>query len=149
MRHSNWHRKWFVRMWYKMGHMCSRKMKAALHEWLPFYFESEIPKNVRAELVQMGTTTMDTILKPIRAQQKRRKNTGTWKSQIRTEFPLRPLGLTVDEPGIVEVDTVMHCGDSASGIFANTLTMTDIKTGWTECMAVMGFLKDRSLELPA
>lgn len=131
-------RLWFIKLWNKMGRMCSRKMKAALPEWLPYFMESDIPKGIQAELLRMGTTTMDTILKPIRAQLARKKNTGTWKSKIRTEFPLRPLGLEVDEPGIVEVDTVMHCGDSASGLFANTVTMTDIKTGWTECVAVLG-----------
>lgn len=38
---------------------------------------------------------------------------------------------------MVEVDTVMHCGDSASVIFANTVTMTDIRTDWAECIAVL------------
>lgn len=131
-------KEWFVRLWNAMGRMSSRKMKAALPKWLPYYVDFEIPKRVRAELLRMGTTTMDTILKPIRARQKRKQNTGTWKAKIRTEFPLRPLGLQVDKPGVVEVDTVMHCGDSASGVFANTVTMTDIHTGWTECVAILG-----------
>ena len=64
-------KEWFVRLWNAMGRMSSRKMKAALPKWLPHYVDFEIPKRVRAELLRMGTTTMDTILKPIRARQKR------------------------------------------------------------------------------
>ena len=131
-------REWFIRLWNSMGRMSARKMKAALPKWLPYYDGGKIPKEIHTELLRMGTTTMDTILRPIRAQQSRKQNTGTWKAKIRTEFPLRPLGLKIDSPGVAEVDTVMHCGDSASGVFANTVTMTDIHTGWTECVAILG-----------
>ena len=31
-----------------------------------------------------------------------------------------------------------HCGNSNDGVFLNTLTATDIHTGWTERVAVMG-----------
>ncbi|WP_350337555.1 DDE-type integrase/transposase/recombinase [Mycobacterium tuberculosis] len=35
-------------------------------------------------------------------------------------------------PGVIEADTVAHCGPSLIGEFARTLTMTDLVTGWTE-----------------
>jgi len=34
--------------------------------------------------------------------------------------------------GVIEADTVAHCGPSLIGEFARTLTMTDLVTGWTE-----------------
>ena len=35
-------------------------------------------------------------------------------------------------PGVVEADTVAHCGPSLAGEFARTLTMTDLVTGQAE-----------------
>src|SRR5512139_3406912 len=35
-------------------------------------------------------------------------------------------------PGVIEVDTVAHCGPTLIGEFTRTLTMTDLVTGWTE-----------------
>jgi hypothetical protein len=40
-------------------------------------------------------------------------------------------------PGFVEVDFVAHSGPSASGSFVQTMVMTDIATGWTECLPVL------------
>ena len=40
-------------------------------------------------------------------------------------------------PGFMEVDLVAHCGDRAEGTFLNTLVLTDIATGWRECMALL------------
>ena len=37
-----------------------------------------------------------------------------------------------DRPGVIEADTVAHCGPTLIGEFARTLTMTDMVTGWTE-----------------
>ena len=38
----------------------------------------------------------------------------------------------------METDTVHHCGGALSGIYAVTLTVTDIWTSWTECRAMWG-----------
>jgi hypothetical protein len=40
-------------------------------------------------------------------------------------------------PGFVEADLVAHCGDNVGGCFLYTLTLTDIATGWTECVALL------------
>ncbi|MBI5840570.1 MAG: hypothetical protein HZB19_10755 [Chloroflexi bacterium] len=41
-----------------------------------------------------------------------------------------------DTPGFMEVDLVAHCGESTEGQYLNTLTCTDICTGWTEVLAL-------------
>ena len=48
------------------------------------------------------------------------------------------LDASIIEPGFIEADTVAHCGTSMAGEFVNTLTMTDIYSGWTEVRAVWG-----------
>lgn len=35
-------------------------------------------------------------------------------------------------PGVLEADTVAHCGPTFQGQFARTLTMSDLVTGWTQ-----------------
>ncbi|MDX0993325.1 ISNCY family transposase, partial [Sinorhizobium medicae] len=40
-------------------------------------------------------------------------------------------------PGFVEADLVAHCGPSARGSFIQTLVLTDIATGWTECAPLL------------
>ncbi len=37
-------------------------------------------------------------------------------------------------PGFVEADLVAHCDSSVEGSYLFTLTLTDIATGWTECL---------------
>ncbi len=42
-----------------------------------------------------------------------------------------------DHPGFVEVDLVAHCGDHLDGCFLYTMTLTDLATGWTECIPLL------------
>jgi hypothetical protein len=37
----------------------------------------------------------------------------------------------------MEADLVAHCGDRSEGAYLNTLVLTDIATGWTECVALL------------
>lgn len=39
-------------------------------------------------------------------------------------------------PGFMEMDLVAHCGRHLSGTFLWTLSLTDIASGWTECVAL-------------
>src|SRR5947209_6899523 len=42
-----------------------------------------------------------------------------------------------DRPGFVEMDLVAHCGEHLGGNFLYTLTLTDLATGWTECIPLL------------
>ncbi len=42
-----------------------------------------------------------------------------------------------DRPGFVEMDLVAHCGNHLDGSFLYTLTLTDLATGWTECLPLL------------
>jgi hypothetical protein len=54
------------------------------------------------------------------------------KIAIRTFFDWDELA-----PGFMEADVVAHCGESTEGSYLNTLVLTDIATGWTECVALL------------
>jgi len=52
-------------------------------------------------------------------------------------IPIRTFGEEDQKkPGYVEVDLVAHDGGSSRGEFAQTLTLTDVETGWTEVRGV-------------
>jgi hypothetical protein len=83
---------------------------------------------------------MDRYLKAAKAELNRKINTGTRRGlkKMITKIPIRNLGEKPNELGHCEVDSVAHCGDSMSGTFAWTITLTDIMSGWTECETVWG-----------
>lgn len=40
-------------------------------------------------------------------------------------------------PGFLEADLVAHCGWTVEGSFLHTLVLTDVASGWTECLALL------------
>ena len=58
--------------------------------------------------------------------------------RVRGRAPVRTFGDWQDPaPGFVEADLVAHCGSSIAGSFVWTLVVTDIASGWTECVPLL------------
>ena len=55
---------------------------------------------------------------------------------LRREVPTRGGPPDTGKPGSVEADTVAHCGESTAGDYVNSLTFTELFSGWTENRAV-------------
>ena len=55
---------------------------------------------------------------------------------LRSQIPVRTEHWDVRGPGVIEADTVAHCGESMAGEFCWSLTLTDVHTQWTETRAV-------------
>lgn len=89
--------------------------------------------------MQVSAATIDRVLAATRAhidgQRKRRKGVG---SAIRRSIPVRTFADWLDpSPGFFEIDMVEHCsGPKTHGDYVPTLMLTDIATGWTECVAM-------------
>ena len=49
--------------------------------------------------------------------------------------PVRTEHWDVEKPGYLEADTVAHCGESMSGDFVWSVTLSDVHTQWTETRA--------------
>ncbi len=47
-------------------------------------------------------------------------------------------------PGQLQVDLVEHCGQSASGLYGNTVSCADVAFGWWEGEIVLGSGQERS-----
>lgn len=122
-----------VALWEATGRICSKKLKFAIPHWLPFYKDSTA--EINALLLKVSSSTIDRLLKPYR-DGKRKGFCATSPSLIKNKIPLKLLDEEIKYPGFIEADTVAHCGESLSGEFAWTLTMTDLFSGWTENRAL-------------
>ena len=122
-------------IWMASDQLCSKRLKAALPLWLPFY-KPPLSKEARSLLNTISAATIDRLLKPIRAKVGRKGISGTKPGTLlKKHIPIQAGTWDVSHPGFMEADTVAHCGNSLAGDFVWSLTMTDICSGWTECRA--------------
>lgn len=91
-----------------------------------------------AELESMSAATVDRYLAPVRAGFELKGKSATKPGPLlRNSITIRKAGDKLEDvPGMLECDTVAHCGPTLQGEFARTLTMTDMSTGWTECGSI-------------
>jgi hypothetical protein len=96
--------------------------------------ELELDPAVRAKLVRISAASIDRLLEPERRRLQIKGRSGTKPgSLLRRQIPIRTFA-EWDEavPGFFEVDLVAHDGGDPRGQFCQTLTLTDVATGWTE-----------------
>jgi hypothetical protein len=130
-----------TKIWLATNQMCSKKLKVALPIWLPFYAAEygQLSEEAKNKLLAMSASTIDRLLKPNKVKFKRKGLCGTKPgSLLKNQIPIRTDNWDITKPGFCEADTVAHCGNSLSGDFAWSLTMTDIYSAWTENRATWG-----------
>jgi hypothetical protein len=126
-------------IWLASEQPCSKRLKATLPLWLPFYQEEHGPlaEPVQKKLLQMSPATMDRLLKKERARYPGKGLCGTRPGGLlKNQIPIRTDNDDADRPGYLEADTVAHCGNSLAGDFVWSVTFTDIYSQWTENRAV-------------
>lgn len=126
-------------IWLTANRPCATRMKAAIGVWLPPY-EREygaIPGAVKQKLLAVSPRTLDRLMKPVRKRHGARGKCGTRPgSLLRHQIPIKVEHADVNQPGVMEADTVAHCGNSLDGDFVWSLTLTDVFSGWTQNRAV-------------
>jgi hypothetical protein len=86
----------------------------------------------------MSPATADRILQPYRKQQRHGISTTRSGTLLKKQIPVRTFNdWNETTPGFMEADLVAHCGTQAEGSYLYTLTLTDIATGWTECLPLL------------
>ena len=127
-------------VWALMGMPCGKYLVVMCGLWLPLLatagdldrpFATEA---ALAELETMSAATVDRYLKPARDRM-RIKGISTTKPSplLRNSIAIRTCADEAPQaPGVIEADTVAHCGPTLIGEFVRTLTMTDLVIGWTE-----------------
>ncbi len=116
-----------------MEQIAPKRMKEAIPLWLPFYEKHYglLEVSLRTKILNISSSSIGRILKAHRDSQ-RGKSTTRVSRKFKSMIPIKRLDEKVTEPGTVQADTVAHCGGSLLGDFANSLTLTDVHTNWTE-----------------
>jgi hypothetical protein len=100
--------------------------------------ELQVQPEIKAKLLSVSAATIDRMLAPERARLHVRGRSGTKpRSILQRQIPIRTFA-EWDEarPGFCEIDLVAHDGRDPYGEFCQTLDLTCVATGWTECRAV-------------
>jgi len=129
-------------LWEAGDRVCGKRLKVLI-PILVYAMERhghlQLDPVVKAKLLQVSAATIDRALGDARnrvdGQRKRRTGVG---AAIRRSIPVRTFSdWRNPPPGFFEVDLVEHCGGAKTdGDFVHTLVLTDIASGWTECIAM-------------
>jgi hypothetical protein len=130
------------RIWITLNLPCSKRLKAALPLWLPFYalqYRTTLSPKHHDLLLSISPATIDRLMAPIR-NSARKQGLCTTKpgSLLKQHVPISTDQWDVTQPGFLEADTVAHCGTSTEGMFVFTVNCVDLATGWREQRAVWG-----------
>lgn len=125
-----------------MDRISPKRMREAIPLWMPSYIKhyGPISKSTEDSLMKVSSSTIGRILKSLKGGKGKSSTQVNYK--LKNKIPLKRLDEKVTKPGTVQADTVAHCGTSLLGKFVNTLTVTDIYSGWTENRA--SWTKDSS-----
>jgi hypothetical protein len=127
-------------VWEAAGYPWSARLKALLPVWLPWIRSRFHLSPIQEEqLLLISPAQMDRRLAHVK-DRLRKRIYGKTKVGIllKHHIPIKTDCWDVKRPGFLEIDLVSHSGNSASGEHAYTLDATDIHTGWTEVVAVLG-----------
>jgi hypothetical protein len=135
-------------LWEASDHLCSKRLAPFLPTLvgaLERHGALVLDDTVRAQVLQVAPATIDRLLRPMRPTGRRRPySQGTASSQLKAQIPLRTFGEWTDvTPGDVQIDLVLHCGESTDVFSLTTLDLVDVATGWTDCAVVWGKGQER------
>src|SRR3954449_1571051 len=129
-------------VWEASDRICGKRLRPLLPdlvEAMERHGHVQLAPEVRARLLAMSAATIDRALRDVRRQAgtaTRRRSAPS--AAIRRRVPVRTFNDWDDPPpGYVEADLVAHSGPVARGSFVQTLVLTDIATGWTECAPLL------------
>lgn len=126
-------------VWLASDQLCSKLLRAALPEWLEHYERrsAPMPEAFKEKLLRISPAQIDRLLRPARVRHpKKGLSTTRPGTLLRHAVPTRAGPPDTRRPGSVEADTVAHCDDSTEGDYVNSLTFTELYSGWTENRAV-------------
>ena len=127
-------------LWEASDRICGKRLKALLPVLLPALERNghlQLAPAIRARLTDISAATIDRLLREVHSTSpNRRRNRAP--TALRRSVPIRTFAdWTEPLPGYMEMDLVVHCGENMAGSYAHTLSLTDIASGWTECVPLL------------
>jgi hypothetical protein len=128
-------------VWEIYGRICSKRLHPFLPEGVAILercHELNLSPELKQMLLSMSPATIDRCLRKARFTHPQHGLSTTKPGYLlKKAIPVRTFTPWEDEhPGFLEIDLVAHCGQTTEGPYLNTLTATDLATGWTECLAL-------------
>jgi len=128
--------------WAAANGICGKRLVPFLSELvssLERHGHLQLTDEVRAQLLGLSPATADRLLRPARTGHGPRSLSTTKPGALlKRQIPIRTFADWDEaQPGFVEADLVAHCGQRAEGAFLYTLVLTDVATGWTECLPLL------------
>ncbi|MDD3481236.1 MAG: hypothetical protein PHW75_03410 [Patescibacteria group bacterium] len=140
-----------VKLWDIFDNPCEQRLKPLIEKELPrlrSFREIAVTDDQATKLIKMCPSTIDSFLSRekgarILKEKYQKKRNPLLYQQIPTKMSDQ---WDRDIVGQIQIDGVEHCGQSASGQYANTISHTDISSHWWEGEAVMGKAQGRTLD---
>lgn len=131
-----------IKLWKIFDFPCGQRLKPCIEnelDRLKQFGEIEVSNSVAEKLKKISSATIDRRLSVPRETEKRRHFATTRPgSLLKRKIPIRLTDWDTKTVGFLETDLVAHCGSSVFGEYANTVSLTEIATGWWEGEAIMG-----------
>ena len=123
------------------NHICPKRLMPFIEDLiivLKKHGHISLSLKVETQLLRMSSATAERIIRTEREKQGKGLSTTKPGSLLKKQIQVRTFADWVDvKPGFMEADLVAHCGGNTHGSFLNTLTLTDIFSGWTEPLAIL------------
>ncbi len=132
-----------AKIWEIFDYPCGQRLKPVLQtetERLRELGELKISDEVALKLEGISSATIDRKLKHQREVLHLLRSKGGPKpgSLLKQKIPIRLTDWDTSVVGYVEMDLVIHCGSSTLGEYINTLSTTEVSSGWWEGEAIIG-----------
>ena len=128
-------------IWEIYGQICSKRLQPILPEAIQVLErckEIEITQETKGLLLKISSASIDRCLRPVRIKSPHGLSTTKPGSLLKNLIPIRTFTEWDEErSGFMEIDLVAHCGNTTEGQYLNTLTCTDLSTGWTDVTALL------------
>lgn len=127
-------------LWEASDHLCGKRLAAVLPKLmtaLERHGHWQVDPDLRQKLLRISPATIDRLLAPVRSAQggQHRRLRTRVVTGVRRRTAVRTFNGWKDvEPGWFEMDLVAHCGGRMEGPFLWTLVLTDVASGWSECV---------------
>ena len=140
-----------VVLWEASDRVCGKRLKPLvpiLVSALERHGHLTLASTVRARVLAASAATLDRLLTSTRAAVSGHRTRRRVLPAVQRNVPVRTCAdWDSPLPGDMEADLVSHGGESAAGSFVHTLTLTDVASGWTECVALV--VRDGALVVAA
>jgi hypothetical protein len=134
-------RQTLIVLWEAADRICGKRLRPLLPVLVPAlerHGHLRLDARVREQVFAVSSATIDRMLIEQRAATPGRRRRSMTSPGVRRSIPVRTFADWAEPvPGFVEADLVAHCGDTMAGSFAHTLVLTDVASGWTECVALL------------